>query len=124
MIAPDFFVPVSVDAMATDLPRVPAGKLARMWRGPNSIRVFERESMVSLPVFNFGLQSMDWRMSERLSLRNHALPDRLGEIQHLDLRTDVDCLQGSGLALVLPALECLGADQGPGVLQTAGWQPP
>ncbi|MEC7449635.1 MAG: hypothetical protein VYC80_12170 [Planctomycetota bacterium] len=53
MIAPAFFVPVSVDAMATDLPRVPAGKLAGMWMwDPNSIRVLKGNRSVSqYPVF-------------------------------------------------------------------------
>ena len=53
MIAPAFFVPVSVDAMATDLPRVPAGKRARMWMWDlTSIRVLRGNRSVSqYPVF-------------------------------------------------------------------------
>ena len=53
MIAPAFFVPVSVDAMATDLPRVPAGKLAMMWMwDPTFIRVLKGNRPVSqYPVF-------------------------------------------------------------------------
>ena len=53
MIAPAFFVPVSVDAMATDLPRVPAGKLAGMWMWDlTSIRVWKGNRSVSqFPVF-------------------------------------------------------------------------
>ena len=53
MIAPAFFVPVSVDDMATYLPRVPAGKLAMMWIwDPTFIRVLRGNRSVSqYPVF-------------------------------------------------------------------------
>ncbi len=53
VLAPAFFVPGSVDAMATDLPRVPAGKLARMWMWDlTSIRVLRGNRSVSqYPVF-------------------------------------------------------------------------